>query len=907
MRPESKSKMKTSDLNRLDIEAREQLLKAAKAAKLQRKSTTLAPIARAAHDERASLSFAQQRLWFLAQIDGASQAYHIPYGLQLDGPLDSAVLARALDRIVARHEALRTTFDTVNGEARQHIAAEDCGCVLVRHDLCGAAEAEQALEALVAEEARAPFDLQAGPLVRARLVQLGEQRHVLLITLHHIVADGWSMGVLVKELGALYNAFLEDGNDPLPPLPVQYADYAAWQRSALREQIAAQGEYWKQTLTGAPALLELPSDRVRPARQDYAGSFVACTLDADLTASLKALSQRHGVTLFMTLLASWATLLARLSGQEEVVIGTPHANRSRGELEGMIGFFVNMMALRVNLSQTPTVAALLQQVKATTLSAQQNVDIPFEQVVEQVRPVRSLAHSPLFQVAFAWQNTPQELLAIPGLTSAVVPPAPATGAKFDLSLSLQERDGRIEGTLEFASALFEASTVERYLGHWRTLLAAMVADEQQTVDRLPLLNETELNAITHGWNDTAVEFPPGLCIHELFEARAARQPDAPALAHEGRQLTYGELNARANQLAHYLRSLGVGPERRAAICLERGVEVVVALLAVIKAGGAYVPMDPAYPAERLAATLADSESVVLLSDAGTARGWSAAAVARGMHLVDMSAEHGPWDGYPADNLPLAELGLSSKDLAYLIYTSGSTGVPKGVMVSHDNLCNLILDWTSRYQLTPASGPVRASSWGSFGFDASVFEVFVPFAYGACLTLVPEADEMRLVDAEELQRRADRRKRALAHPDDADLGRFEQRDLDPPLEEAREIGRGQPTRRTSPDNDDPPLLRHIRLASSGWRAWIGGPSILLAKRGRWHAKHDGGGLTASGSLARIDIQQTDSPPCKGGAGGGCDSGEGRGSPSSGSEKERKAGRRARLSLPTPNPSLAGRGI
>ncbi|MGV7211556.1 non-ribosomal peptide synthase/polyketide synthase [Oxalobacteraceae bacterium A2-2] len=736
--------MKTSDLNRLDIEAREQLLKAARAAKLQRRSASAAPIARATEQERAMPSFAQQRLWFLAQMDGASAAYHIPYGLRLDGSLEPELLGRALDRIVARHEALRTGFDSIDGQPRQRILPPQVGCPLERHDLESHPHAEAELQRLAAVEAGAPFDLGTGPLLRARLVRLGAQQHVLLVTLHHIVADGWSMGVLVRELGTLYAALLEGHDDPLPALPVQYADYAAWQRSALRTQVEAQGEYWKRTLSGAPALLELPSDRVRPARQDYAGGSLPCVLDAGLTASLKALSQRHGATLFVTLLASWAALLSRLSGQDEVVIGTPHANRSRSELEGMIGFFVNMLALRVDLAAAPTVAELLEQVKASTLAAQQNVDIPFEQVVEQVRPARSLAHSPLFQVAFAWQNTPQELLAMPGLASVALPPSPATTAKFDLSLSLEERDGRITGTLEYASALFDAATVERYLGHWRVLLEAMAAGQPAPVGRLPLLDAAQRHELTHVWNDTAVDFPRGLCIHELFEAHAARQPDAPALKHGSTLLTYAGLNARANRLAHYLRGLGVGPDRRVAICLERGPEVVLAILAVLKAGGAYVPMDPAYPAERLAATLADSEAVALLTDAGLAGAWSAAAVAGGMHLVDLAAGPGPWERCPDANLAPAELGLASSNMAYLIYTSGSTGVPKGVMVGHDNLCNLILDWTTRYPLAAGEAPDYASCWGSFGFDASVFEVFVPFAYGACLTLVPE--QVR-VDAE----------------------------------------------------------------------------------------------------------------------------------------------------------------
>ncbi|TBG06907.1 condensation domain-containing protein, partial [Rhizobium leguminosarum] len=415
-----------------------------------------------------ALSYAQQRLWFLSQLDGVSEAYHMPAGIRLAGHLDRSALGLALDGIVARHEALRTRFDVIDSEPVQVIGDADIGFALTDTDLrlLGSDEARQtAVERLAVEEWSAPFDLGRGPLMRGRLVRLGEEEHVLLVTMHHIVSDGWSIGVMIREFVALYDAYSQgrDGLSVLPGLEIQYADYAHWQRQYLSGAVLeAQADYWRDALKDAPALLELPADRRRPAQQDHAGGRVALALDGDLTAKLKTLSARHGTTLFMTLLAGFGALLSRLSGQEDVVIGTPVANRTRSEVEGLIGFFANTLALRLELSDGPTVQDLLLQVKARSLSAQMHQDLPFEQVVELVQPARSLSHSPLFQVMFAWQNNEQVDLALPGLTLSSFDAAEHVTAKFDLTLDLSEIDGRIVGALEYASALFDRTTAERF-------------------------------------------------------------------------------------------------------------------------------------------------------------------------------------------------------------------------------------------------------------------------------------------------------------------------------------------------------------------------------------------------------------------------------------------------------------
>jgi amino acid adenylation domain-containing protein len=694
------------------------------------------PIIAAGRDEPLPLSFAQQRLWFLAQIEGVSESYHIPVGLRLTGELDVGALRRALDRLVARHEALRTTFASVDGQPVQRIAAEDSVFDLREHDLRQHSDTEGALQRLAVEEAATAFDLQAGPLIRGRLIRLADREHVLLVTMHHIVSDGWSMVVLNSELSALYAAFRNGQADPLPALAIQYPDYAVWQRRWLTgEVLQAQRDYWQRTLAGAPAVLELPTDHRRPIQQDYAGAFVALELDDSLTAGLKALSKRHDATLFITLLAGWAAVLSRLSGQDDVVIGAPFANRGSVEVDPLIGFFVNSLALRVDLSGRPVVGELLQRVKARVLEAQQHQDLPLQQVLEIVRPPRSAAHMPVFQVMFAWQNAGESDLDLAGLKVAPVRP-PYSAAIFDLTLSLAEAGGRIAGTLGYATALFDRTTADRHAGYLRSLLEAMVADDAGVVDQLPLLSEAERHQLLVAWNATEAEYPQDKCVHELFEAQAAQRPDAIAVVHNDAQLTYAELNARANRLAHHLRTLGVQPDSLVAICVERSLEMAVALLAILKAGGAYVPLDPAYPAERLAYMLDDSAPVAVLTHA-QAQARLPAAFERATvaaPVIDLDADVALWANLPDSNPDRTDIGLTSRHLAYVMYTSGSTGQPKGVMIAHRAVGRLVLnngyaDFQPGDRVAFASNPA---------FDASTMEVWAPLLNGGGIVVIDQA-------------------------------------------------------------------------------------------------------------------------------------------------------------------------
>ena len=611
-------------------------------------------------------------------------------------------------------------------------AVEESSFRLIEHDLRGHNDVEAELAALRELEAGASFDLEAGPLIRGRLIRLAEDEHVLLVTMHHIVSDGWSMGVLVSELNALYGAFLGGEADPLPELEIQYADYAVWQRQWIEGGILQQqAAYWKTTLAGAPALLELPTDHPRPMQQDFAGGFVELALDEQLTAGLKDLSRRQGTTLYMTLLAGWAILLARLSGQQDVVIGSPVANRGRAEIENLIGFFVNTLALRLDLSGSPSVSELLQQTKAQSLAAQRHQDIPFEQVVELAQPVRSLAHSPLFQVMFAWQNATEARLELPGLEVQPLPSPSHRVAKFDLTLALQEAGERIVGELGYATALYERSTLERYREYFLRLVEAMVADDAQVVDHLRLLRATERHQVLYEWNATEQEYPREKCVHELFEEQVRRSPAATAVVFEEEELSYGELNARANRLAHYLRELGVKPDERVAICVERGFEMIVGLLAVLKAGGGYVPLDPAYPEERLQYMLEDSAPVVLLTQRHLEDRFS--GIGDGVPVLDLNAS-AAWQSFPESNPDAEAGGLMSSHLAYVIYTSGSTGRPKGVMVEHRGLCNISLTQSRELKVEPGS---RILQFASFSFDACAWETLMALCHGAALYLLPQ--------------------------------------------------------------------------------------------------------------------------------------------------------------------------
>nr|WP_255352740.1 amino acid adenylation domain-containing protein [Xanthomonas sp. GPE 39] len=686
-------------------------------------SVALQPIMPLEPDAPRVLSFAQQRLWFLSQFEGVSQAYHISGGLRLLGVLDAQALQRALDRIVARHASLRTTFALLDGQALQHIADEDNSFHLIDHDLRCVPDREVALQQLLVDEAQAPFALEQGPLIRGRLVRLADDESVLFVTMHHIVSDGWSMGILINELSVLYRAFARDEVDPLPTLPIQYADYASWQRQWLTgDVLEQQATYWRETLSDAPVLLELPTDRARPARQNHAGAMLEVIVDPQQAQALKALSQRHGLTLYMTLLASWALLLSRLSGQDDLVIGSPVANRGRHETEGLIGFFVNTLAMRIELSGSPTLAQLLALVKNRTLQAQAHQDIPFEQVVELIQPPRSLAHAPLFQVMFAWQNTPQGILDLGEVHASELGIA-QTSAQFDLSLSLAEGEQGIVGSLTYATSLFEDATLQRWMGHWRHLLDAMVADgaEDLAVDRLPLLGKVERHQLLMEWNATAADYPRDACVHELFEAQVAREPAAIAIVHGELALTYDELNTRANQLAHCLRKLGVRPDDRVAICMQRSIEMVVALLAVLKAGAAYVPLDPAYPPERLAHILADCGAVMVLAVTD-------AILPAPLEVLRVNVDDTAVNAAQSDSPALHSHGGKS---AYVMYTSGSTGMPKGVEIPHRGINRLVLN--NGYLPFMPSDCVALAANPSF--DAITFEIWGALLNGARLVVI----------------------------------------------------------------------------------------------------------------------------------------------------------------------------
>jgi amino acid adenylation domain-containing protein len=711
-------------------------------------ASTMGRIQRADRDQPLPLSLAQQRLWFLDQLDrAASAAYHMPAALRLAGRLDVAALQATLDRLVARHEGLRTSFVAVDGVPYQQIAPEDCGFALSHHDLSllSAGEREAAVAALADEEARAPFDLSTGPLIRGRLLRVSDDEHVLLVTQHHIVTDGWSIDVMLREVAALYTAFHNGQADPLPPLEIQYADYAQWQRHWLQgEELARQVDFWRTHLAAAPALLELPLDRPRPAVQGYAGGTVPVTLSPELTARVRAFSQRHGVTPFMTLLSGWGLLLSRLSGQQDIVIGTPVANRQRREVENLIGFFVNTLAVRLRFDELPSVDALVEQVKQTTLAAFAHQELPFEQVVEAVQPQRSLSHSPLAQVTFTWNHrehvqTDGSTLQLPGLALAPLHRAHET-IQVDLQLLLDDAGDAISGMLVYARDLFDGQTIERWTGHFLQLLEAMVTDPSAAADTLPLLSAAERRQLLEAFNDHDVDYPEEALIHELFEQQAAQQPDAVAVVDENQSLTYGDLNARANRLAHYLIGLGVKADDRVAICCERNADLIAGLLGILKAGGAYVPLDPSYPRERLAWMLEDSAPVALLAYSDFEELLPETDVPMLRVDVDLPVLT---RRLPAHN-PDAR-GLSSGNLAYVIYTSGSTGTPKGVMVEQRNVIQLVKarDYVA---LSPASVVAQASN---ASFDAATFEIWGALLNGGRLVVIGKET---LIDPEQLEKR-----------------------------------------------------------------------------------------------------------------------------------------------------------
>ncbi|KAG0092958.1 hypothetical protein BGZ92_008022, partial [Podila epicladia] len=688
-------------------------------------SPTIASVPR---DGVLPLSFAQRRLWFLAQLEGVNETYHIPLAIRLLGVLDRGAWQRALDTVFARHEALRSVFVMVDGQPQVQLLAPESGLPMRYHDLRQYPNAIEQVEHLSIEEARAPFDLAQGPLIRARLIQLTDEEHVFLLTQHHIVSDGWSLNVLQRELEALYTAYRAGSASPLPPMGIQYPDYAAWQRQWLSEdRLKTQSEYWHTTLADAPVQLTLPTDRPRPAQQSFSGDHVQVKLDAQMTSALKRLSQKHGVTLFMSLLAAWGAVLSRLSGQDDIVIGTPSANRNHPEIEPLIGFFVNTLALRLDLSGEPNTVELFERLRRGTLAAQAHQDLPFEQVVEIVQPPRKLDHTPLFQVMFAWQNNEGSKWHLPGLEVTPVD-SNYDAVKFDLELDLQEVGDEIIGELGYAKALFDRQTIERQVGYLHAILRAMVSDAQQSLAQVDILAPAERKLLLETWNATQREYSTHECVHQLFEAQVERTPEATAIVYENQEFSYAELNARANRLAHRLIELGVGPERRVAICMERSPAWIVGLLAILKAGGAYVPLDPAYASERLTQILADAVPTILLTDA-TGRSVLGEAALALRTVLDPNSPPALADTNPS--VP----SLTPHHLAYVVYTSGSTGTPKGVMVEHRGVVNLAHVQMTSFGVDASS---RILQFVSPGFDASTWEIIMALGCGASLYLPPAA-------------------------------------------------------------------------------------------------------------------------------------------------------------------------
>ncbi len=755
------------------------------------------------------ISLTQQGMWFLDRIAYGNAFYTMTLPVRVAGPLDWTALQQGLDGLARRHEVLRTTLPQVGGRAVQRIAPA-LRVPLPLVDLTALPEAERAAAArrLAAQDAGRPFDLERGPLLRAALLRLDSAEHVVLLAMHHIISDGWSLRVIARELTALYAA----GSAPLPALPIQYADYAVWQREwlqgAVREQLL---DYWRGQLDGAPRLLALPTDRPRPAVETYRGATETFVLPPTLAASLQALTHQAGGTLFMTLLAAFQVLLSRYSGQDDFVVGTPIAGRTRAETEDLIGLFLNTLALRADLSGDPTFLELLGRVRETCLGAYAHQDLPFDQLVEALRPERDLSHNPLFQVMCTFQNIPAPQVELPGLELNLLEVDGAT-AKFDLLLALMDTADGLYGQVEYNVDLFDAATIRRMIGHFETLLAAIALDSALPVSRLPLLTEAERRQLLVEWNATAAELP-GACAHQLFEAQAAGTPDAVALLFDHQEprtknqeprtdgdatrntqhpstrlragatrnsflnsqfsyMSYRELNRRANQLAHRLRGLGVGPEVLVGICMERSLELVVALLGVLKAGGAYLPLDPHYPAERLRYMLEDARVAVLLTDqeqrttqrvpdqeqsienhyphdrvgttdrkgvlhtppanSETTTNTPPSSTQGQPTLINLTADWPAIARQPATNL---ESGVTADNLAYVIYTSGSTGAPKGVMVTHRGIGNLAAAQIGPFGIGAGS---RVLQFAAFSFDAAVSEVVTALLAGAALCLAPAA-------------------------------------------------------------------------------------------------------------------------------------------------------------------------
>ncbi|HEX6910918.1 MAG TPA: amino acid adenylation domain-containing protein, partial [Longimicrobium sp.] len=689
----------------------------------------LPPIVPVERGRPLPLSFAQERLWFLDRLEEGSTFYNVQTALRLHGAMDAAALERALGEIVRRHDSLRTTFVEMNGAPVQ-LVEDFRGFSLPIDDLsmldAGAREAEVRRRADA--DARTPFDLAMGPLFRAALLRLSDEEHVLMIAMHHVVSDGWSMGVLFRELTALYETYRNGGESPLPELPVQYADFAAWQREQLRgEVLDAQLAWWRERLAGAPPLLELPTDRPRPAAQSHRGSTETLVLPAALVERLEALARKEGATLYMVLLAAFQTLLGRYAGTDDVVVGSPIAGRTRREVEELIGFFVNTLVMRTDLGGDPAFREVLRRVRETTLGAFEHQEVPFERLVDELQPERSLAWSPLVQVTFLLQNMDTSVGGMPGVAAQAVG-VELQNAKYDLSLAFgAAAGGGLVGALEYATDLFDGATVTRMLGHLRRILEQAAENADTRISRMELVDAGERRLLTEEWNATGAAYPASACIHQLFQAQVARTPNAAAVRFGDESLTFREVDERANQLAHHLRRLGVGPEVRVGLCVERGLEVMPAILGVLKAGGAYVPVDPGHPVERIRYVLEDSDVAVLLTQSSLV---DRIPVGVGVRRVCVDTA---WPLVAADRGAPPESGVTSENLCYVIYTSGSTGRPKGVAMHHRGVVNYIHWGIPGYGANTGNG---APVFSSMAVDLTITNLLPLFA-GKPVRFLPE--------------------------------------------------------------------------------------------------------------------------------------------------------------------------
>lgn len=679
-------------------------------------------------DQEIPLSFAQQRLWFLDQLQPNSPFYNIPIALRAIGNLKISALKQSINHVVQRHETLRTSFKGSKGKPYQ-IISDQAGIKIDIIDLTQISKVDQELKVqhLATEEAIQRFDLSSGPLLRVCIIRLQPEHHFILVTMHHIISDGWSMAIFIKEVAACYQAICQEQAISLPELPIQYADFANWQRSWLTGSVLEQQlDYWKQQLAGLPPLLELPIDKPRPPIQSANGATLTRKLSLDLLKTAKNFSGQENVTLFMTLLAVFKTLLFRYTGQGDIAVGIPHANRNRSEIEGLIGFFVNTLVLRTQLGDAPSFKELVRRVREVTLGAYAHQDLPFEMLVEAIQPQRDLSHTPLFQVMFVMQNMPLEPLELPGLTFEPIQIETRT-AKFDLSLIASEAPDGLEIIVEYNTDLFYPATIQRIMDHFERLLNLAISKPDQPISRLPLLTESEHQQILVDWNRTRIPFPDGLAMHQWFEQVSATHSDRIAVRYKDQQLSYAELNQRANQLANYLIDQGVQIEDLIGICMPRSLDMIIAVLGSLKAGAAFIPLDPAYPKERLAYMISDSNVRMVL----TQQALVSELEPIGARLVCLDTE---WENIFSYPTVVPNIKMDAENLAYVIYTSGSTGKPKGTMIQHRGWCNLGRAQQMLFGVGPDS---RILQFSALSFDASVWEMVMALGSGGTLVLTDQ--------------------------------------------------------------------------------------------------------------------------------------------------------------------------